>query len=78
MYLNVKNVRKDRPNKKLNHKYWGPFQIEEKINEYSYKLKLPISMKIHPIFNTDQLKSYYEKTSKVKRNQSEVIEEVEK
>ena len=35
-------------------------------------------MKIHLIFNTDRLKSYYEKTFEVERNQSEVIEEIEK
>ena len=34
-------------------------------------------MKIHPIFNTDQLKSYYGKTSEIKRNQPEVIKGVE-
>ena len=35
-------------------------------------------MKIHSIFNTDRLKSYYEKTSEIKRNQPEVIKGIEK
>ena len=77
MYLNVKNVRKDRLNKKLDYKYWGSFQIEKKINEYFYKLKLSKSIKIHLIFNTNRFKLYYKKTFEVKRNQSKVIERIE-
>ena len=68
IYLDVKNVRKDRLNKKLDHKYWGLFQVKEKINNYSYKLKLSRSMRIHLIFNTNRLKSYYEKNFEVKEN----------
>ena len=77
VYLDVKNVRKDRSNKKLDYKYWGLFQIKKQINVYFYKLKLSKSIKVYLKFNTNRLKPYYEKTSEIEGNQSEVIKEVE-
>src|SRR6266436_1689029 len=44
--------------KKLDHKRFGPFKVLEVIGNNSYKLKLPTSMKIHPVFHTVRLQPY--------------------
>jgi hypothetical protein len=44
-----------RPSKKLEYKWLGPYEITEHISDMAYKLKLPTSMKIHPVINTDRL-----------------------
>ena len=42
----------DRPNKKLEDKHYGPFEVLEKIGASAYKLKLPKDWRpIHPVIN---------------------------
>jgi hypothetical protein len=45
-----------RPSQKLDFKRLGPFKISQKISPYTYKLKLPPSMKIYPVFYISLLK----------------------
>jgi hypothetical protein len=40
-----------RPSKKLSEKCLGPFEVLEKVGQSTYRLKLPLSWKIHPVFN---------------------------
>src|ERR1051325_8871525 len=51
-------INKDRPKKKLTPKYLGPFEIIEKISPTAYKLQLPRTWKIHPVFHISLLKPY--------------------
>ncbi|MCO5600446.1 hypothetical protein L7F22_054559 [Adiantum nelumboides] len=49
---------KERLYPKLSMRYYGPFQITERINDVSFRLRLPDTWKIHNAFHVSLLKSF--------------------
>ena len=58
VWLLSSNIRTERPSKKLDWKRLGPFTITERIGLQAYRLNLPQSMKIHPVFHISLLEPY--------------------
>ncbi|SJL14229.1 uncharacterized protein ARMOST_17685 [Armillaria ostoyae] len=58
VWLDTTNLHLTRPRKKLDNKHVGPFLILEKCRPSAYKLKLPPTWKIYPVFNKTLLTPY--------------------
>jgi hypothetical protein len=55
VYLDRRNIKTNRPSIKLDDKRLGPFKIARQINPVAFELKLPTTMKIHPVFHVSLL-----------------------
>jgi hypothetical protein len=55
VWTTSKHWKTDRPSRKLANQMEGPFEIIEQVG-YSFKLKLPDSIKVHPIFHAEKLR----------------------
>jgi hypothetical protein len=55
VWLDSRNLQTNRPAQKLDYKRVGPFTIVEKVGTRSFRLQLPKSMKIHPVFHVELL-----------------------
>jgi transposase InsO family protein len=56
VWLDSRNIRTLRPQKKLDWKNLGPFKISKVLSPYAYQLELPDSMRMHPVFHTNLLR----------------------
>jgi hypothetical protein len=62
VYLDRRNIKTSRPSRKLDDKKLGPFKIIQVINPVAFKLALPSSMKVHPVFHSSLLEPKAEDT----------------
>ena len=51
---------RNRPTRKLTPRYLGPYIISAIISSTAYKLDLPATLRIHPVFHVSKLKLYNE------------------
>ena len=52
-----------RPSKKLQHRFIGPYRIIQKVSPVAYKLDIPQTLKIHPVFHVSILRPYSDPAS---------------
>ena len=52
----IQNSVADRASHKLAFRYFGPFQVEARVGEVSYRLKLPERTLIHPVVHVSLLR----------------------
>jgi deoxyuridine 5'-triphosphate nucleotidohydrolase len=61
--LSTKNITLDsqsgRPSKKLQQRFIGPYRISLVVSPVAYKLELPQTLKIHPVFHVSLLRPYH-------------------
>jgi transposase InsO family protein len=61
VWLATENLRLTRASKKLTEKWIGPFPVIEMVGSNAVKLKLPRTIKIHPVVNISRIKPYKER-----------------
>ena len=67
-------VFKERPTKKLTERYVGPYAIEEVVSLNAVKLRLPSSMRIHPVVNVSRIVHYKEQVKGQKKEEGKPVE----
>jgi len=67
-------VFKKRPTKKLTERYVGPYAIEEVVSSNAVKLRLPSSMRIHPVVNISRIVCYKEQVKGQKKEEGKPVE----
>ena len=74
VWLSAKDLKLNRPARKLSERQLGPFEIIKVVSPNAMKLKLPASYKIHDVINVSRLRLYKEPTAGQRVTPSEPIE----
>jgi len=73
--LNTKDlVFKERLARKLVDQYVGPYTIEKVVSTNAVKLRLPTSIRIHPVVNVSRIVQYKEQVGRQKKEEGKPIE----
>ena len=56
--LSTRNLQQKRPNRKLSHKFIGPFRVQDLVGKQAYRLSLPTTYRIHNVFHVSYLEPY--------------------
>jgi len=67
-------VFKERPTKKLMERYVGLYMIEEVVSSNAVKLRLPSSIRIHPVVNVSRIVRYKEQVKGQKKEEAKPVE----
>ena len=62
VWLSTENLKLQRPTRKFDHRFIGPFKIIKFIPPHQYQLDLPSHLRIHDTFNVKLLERYVENT----------------
>ena len=60
VWLLRRNIKTKRPCDKLDYRRLGPFVVQKQINPVAYRVELPATMKVHPVFHVSLLEPYRE------------------
>ena len=60
VWLEGRNLRTNQPTAKLAARRHGPFPVEQVLSPVTYKLSLPLTWNVHPVFHVDLLTPYQE------------------
>ncbi|GJW83607.1 ty3-gypsy retrotransposon protein [Tanacetum coccineum] len=60
---------------KLAKRYYGPYTVEARMGKVAYRLTLPASSKIHPVFHVSILKAFFGNSSEVVTNLPEEFQD---
>ena len=61
--LSAKNLKMKKPNRKLSDKAVGPFRIRACIGKQAYRLAMPPTYRIHPVFHVSLLELYKQRAN---------------
>lgn len=62
VWLSAENLKIKQPSRKFSHKRLGPYEVMQRVGELDYKLKLPKSVPVHPVFHVSLLSPYKSST----------------